>query len=134
MKQDRFQVCYSICGCEPIEWADRHFEEGLSSKLERSNPFRKARPFRNDRPDLISRQESDAIATHPSEHNSVVLLVDPKFKAWRSSREARDKRETASLKWLARKSVWKDMWYELSFERKRRQDHDRAFFAPYWGM
>lgn len=159
--QSRFGVPYSVCGCGHssggiTEKISRFF--GSSSKsgeksaksaisVDGSSSATMIASHKNPRPDLISVDDGDADATHPSEHNSVVVVRHPLSENSRKMREKTlQKRKKEMLK-IIEKGKYKDEWERLRFERalanerkqKRagdRRGHDDAFMAvvPYWGM
>lgn len=126
--KSRFGVPYSICGCGPTssgvtQTLSRIFKSGGNNAA--PNP-------KNARRDLISTEEDDADATHPSDHNSVQMIgnsaTDWSKKQRRKKFEKRDKE--------LEKGKFSDEWSKLQAERHRRNQHDRAFDAmvPYYGM
>lgn len=91
---------------------------------------------KNPRPDLVSIDDEDADATHPSEHNSVVVVQHAPSKYARLAREKKIQKRNKKMAMIAEKGRYKDEWERLRYERSRRSKHDDAFLAPvpYWGM
>ena len=139
--KSRFGVPYSVCGCGPTSsglfgMLSRFFRRvcRICGTSEGSNEG-VARPD-NLRPDLVSVDDEDADATHPSEHNSVVVVQHAASKHARRVREKKiQKREKVRAK-VAEKGQYKNEWERLKYERSSRSKHDEAFLAPvpYWGM
>ena len=101
-------------------------------------------PLVNRRPDLVSTEDEDANASHPSEHN--VEFGDPTSNI---ARRALDKREAkAQGRFYKAKqactSPKRDPWVQLQAERNSKRDgHKEAFtdpmvgaaaYYPYWGI
>lgn len=130
--QARFGVPYSVCGCAPVSTGG--VTEKLS-KLFKSKPEPTGDSLVNTRPDLVSIEDSDADATHPSEHNSVVLVKHAASEAARANRQKKLAKRMKELEKDAQKGKLDD-WERLRAERMRRDGHDTAFFMmmPYWGM
>jgi hypothetical protein len=135
--KSRFGVPYSVCGCGPTS-------SGVVEKLAR---FLGGRPStdgvnvglakpKNPRPDLVSINDEDADATHPSEHNSVVVVQHAASKVARQAREKKVQRHNKEMAKVAEKSRYKDEWERLRYQRALRSRHNDAFLAPipYWGM
>lgn len=160
--QSRFGVPYSVCGCgnsaggvtdkisrlfiSSSKSGEKSAKSGVSVDGSSSSAAMIA-ARKNPRPDLISVDDGDADATHPSEHNSVLVVRHPLSEYSRKLREKKlQKRKKEMLK-IIEKGKYKDEWERLRFERalanerkqKRagdRRGHDDAFMAvvPYWGM
>ena len=102
----------------------------MSEKL--SKIFKSSKASKNPRPDLTSTSDADADATHPSEHNSVVLIQHPPSEREREERQRKSaKRTEENMKAAAKGTL--DSWERMSIERLKRKDHDVAFTA-YWGV
>lgn len=91
---------------------------------------------KNPRPDLLSIDDEDADATHPSEHNSVMVVQHAASKYVRQTREKKLQRRNKEMAKIAEKSRYKDEWERLRYQRALRSKHNDAFLAPipYWGM
>ncbi|KAF8317035.1 uncharacterized protein EI90DRAFT_2943755 [Cantharellus anzutake] len=126
----RFGVPYSVCGCTPLTSTNR-----LMNKVSRILGGKKSqdKPIQNTRPDLVSTLDDDADATHPSEHNSVVI---PNHDAHRAERARKLGKRIKELEKDKEKGRLTD-WEKLRLERMQREGHDRAFIygaVPYWGL
>lgn len=91
--------------------------------------------------------DTDADATHPSEHNSVVVLGHTISEGSRKLREKKSEKRKKDMTKIIEKGKYKDEWERLRLHRalaserskKRAGDtpgHEEAFLAPvpYWGM
>ena len=140
--QNAFGVPYSVCGCVP----DPDRASGSLSRL--ASKFRSSKgqpvPLVNPRPDLVSTEDEDANASHPSEHN--VEFGDPDSLAAQralSKREGKAKGRLSKAK-LACTSPKRDPWVQLQAGRNLKRDgHKEAFtdpmlgaaaYYPYWGI
>ena len=98
----------------------------------------------NHRPDLVSTEDEDANASHPSEHN--IEFGDPnsqKARSALSSRAVKAQRMLSRAK-QACTSPKRDAWVQLQAERNSTQrGHKEAFtdpmqgaapYYPYWGI
>jgi hypothetical protein len=92
--------------------------------------------LKNPRPDIISIDDEDADATHPSEHNSVVVVQHAASISSRQSREKKLQKHNQAMAKIAEKGQYKDEWERLRYERALRSKHNAAFLAPvpYLGM
>jgi len=140
--QNAFGVPYSVCGCVPDpDTASGSFFR-LASMFQSSKGQRV--PLVNRRPDLVSTEDEDANASHPSEHN--VEFGDPSSQTARralSTREAKAQGRLNKAK-QACTSPKRDPWVQLQAERKSKRDgHKEAFtdpmlgtaaYYPYWGI
>lgn len=130
--QDAFGVPYSVCGCVPDPDTASGFFSRLASKFKssRGQPV----PLVNGRPDLISTEDEDANASHPSEHN--VEFGDPHSGIAlhaSSTREAKAQRRLIRAM-KARKVPKRDPWVQLQAERNSKHDgHKEAFTDPMLG-
>ena len=140
--QTAFGVPYSVCGCVPDPDKASGSLSRLASKFwsSKSQPV----PLVNSRPDLVSTEDEDANASHPSEHN--VEFGDPTSP---TARRALGKREAKSQGRFnkakqACTSPKRDPWVQLQAERNSKRDgHKEAFtdpmvgaaaYYPYWGI
>jgi hypothetical protein len=138
--QNAFGVPYSVCGCVP----DPDRESGTFSRL--ASRFQSSKgqlvSLVNRRPDLVSTEDEDANASHPSEHN--VEFGDPNSQ---KARRALGKREAKAQGRLRKAkqactSPKRDPWVQLQAERSSKRDgHKEAFtdpmlgaYYPYWGI
>ncbi|KAH7093904.1 hypothetical protein BKA62DRAFT_775752 [Auriculariales sp. MPI-PUGE-AT-0066] len=138
---ERFGVPYSLCGCVVSDDSRtsrtvrsvKALLPGLSRRSSSAPPAPN-----NPRPDLISSEDDgDEYASHPSDHNGVVVTNDWQLKDQRGQRQ---ERRTILLERRAR-DVQKgraDPWAELQQRRAGLQglSHDPAFFRTikYWGV
>ncbi|KAG8812482.1 hypothetical protein FRC18_002927 [Serendipita sp. 400] len=161
----RFGVPYSVCGCVPDGDSESllsrftskiignsgsshkrdssvsSIDSTSSSGHKREKSVTTLEPVVNSRPDLVSTEEDEADASHPSEHNQQFGDPDgrPAFKA-AYLREKRSAKCVAS----AKKGASRDPWRGLQAERnERRKEHKEAFtdphygsgaYYPYWGV
>jgi len=130
--QERFHVPYSVCGCTPLS------SGGMMNRISRLFGGKKPqnKPIHNARPDLVSILDDDADATHPSEHNSVVVSDHPEYDARRRERARKLEKRIKQLEKDKGKGKLSE-WERLRVERMQRNGHDRAFVyaaSPYWGM
>lgn len=142
ISQNAFGVPYSVCGCVP----DPDGASGTFSRL--AAKFRSSKeppaPLVNPRPDLVSTEDADANASHPSEHN--VEVGDPNSTTTRlalSRRTAKAERRLNRAK-QACTNPKRDPWVQLQAERNAKQDRHREAFTdpmlgaaayyPYWGI
>ncbi|KAF8305769.1 hypothetical protein DL93DRAFT_2144320 [Clavulina sp. PMI_390] len=148
--KSRFGVPYSVCGCGPLE-------EGLGDKISKlfTSKSKSAANAqigpKNPRPDLVSIDDADADATHPSEHNSVVFVPGkgrPSLDYGRRMREAKIAKRHKDMIKAMEKGKYRDEWERMRVQRalqqgrgranngRERNIHDAAFLAPipYWGM
>ena len=140
--QNAFGVPYSVCGCVP----DPDRASGSFFRL--ASKFRSSKgqpePLINRRPDLVSTEEEDANASHPSEHN--VEFGDPTSPTARSAlskREGKAQRRLNKAK-AACTSPKRDPWVQFQAGRNSKKDgHKEAFtdpmlgpaaYYPYWGI
>jgi len=139
--QKAFGVPYSVCGCVP----DRDRESGIFFQLASMFRSSKGQPVLviNSRPDLLSMEDEDADASHPSEHN--VDFGDPNSEVARSALSTREAKAYGRLYKASRcTSPKRDPWVNLQAERKLQRDgHKEAFtdpmlgaaaYYPYWGI
>ena len=140
--QNAFGVPYSVCGCVP----DPDEASGTLSRLAARlrSPKEQPAPLVNPRPDLVSTEDEDANASHPSEHN--VELGDPLSQTTRIAIHKRADKADSRLT-RARKACTnpkRDPWVQLQAERNAKRDgHKEAFtdpmlgaaaYYPYWGI
>jgi len=140
--QNAFGVPYSVCGCVP----DPDGASGTFSRLAAKFRSSKDQPAQlvNPRPDLVSTEDEDANASHPSEHN--VEVGDPSSQI---AQHALNKRTTKVERRLnkakqACTNPKRDPWVQLQAERHTKRDgHKEAFtdpmlgaaaYYPYWGI
>jgi hypothetical protein len=142
--QNAFGVPYSVCGCVPDP--DPEKESGILFRLTSKFQAPKGQPVPlfNRRPDLVSTEDEDANASHPSEHN--VEFGDPKSQtAGRASSKQKAKAQGRLSK--AKQACTRpkrDPWVQLQAERSSKLDgHKEAFtdpmlgaaaYYPYWGI
>jgi hypothetical protein len=145
--QQAFGVPYSVCGCVPDPDEASGTLSRLISKFRSSSKDEPApAALVNPRPDLISTEDEDANASHPSEHN--VEVGDPTAVMTQravSKRTAKAARRLERAK-TARTHPKRDPWVQLqaSQNAKRERDgHKEAFtdpmlgaaaYHPYWGI
>ena len=142
ISQNAFGVPYSVCGCVP----DPDEASGPLSRLAAKfrSPKAPPAPLVNPRPDLVSTEDDDANASHPSEHN--VEVGDPNSP---TAQRALGKRSAKAERRLSRArqactNPKRDPWVQLQAERNAKQDgHREAFtdpmlgaaaYYPYWGI
>lgn len=126
----RFGVPYSVCGCAPPP-------SSVASKL--SSIFRSkssSSTLDNTRSDLVSIEPSEVDATHPSEHDGVVLMNHAASDKRRAQREKKSQKQREESWKATEKGGPKDQWEQQNNKQAKRQDHPAAFSAavPYWGM
>ncbi|CEL53644.1 hypothetical protein RSOLAG1IB_06499 [Rhizoctonia solani AG-1 IB] len=122
--QQRWGVPYHVCGC-PRPPAPKPFNPGGTiSRIFRGKG--KAIEFSNSRPQLISTNECDAPTTHPSEHNSMVIVGQPLFQS------RRDNRANTYSEWdkqlrsdVEKGKVPSDGWEAMTIQRSA--GHDQGF-------
>ncbi|CAE6480069.1 unnamed protein product [Rhizoctonia solani] len=122
--EQRWGVPYHVCGCiHPQQ--DKPFNP--SEKLSRM--FRgkgKAPEFTNPRPDLVSTHDCEASTTHPSEHNSIVVVGQTLFQTRREERERKREKWAKQLRSDVDKGkVPPDGWEAMSLERAT--EHEQGF-------
>ena len=174
--KQRFGVPYSVCGCapDPIEstnpvtrLASKIFKRGskdLSTPgASTSNAASSTEPSSstsspqsgpaNSRPDLISSEADDANATHPSEHNSVLVVGNKLGEVRKAARKDEIERRAILAEKAHRKAVEKgkrESWMDVQVVNREKRDtekakerskdgdlaHDEAFskVIPYWGV
>ena len=93
---------------------------------------------KNPRPDLVTFADDGAPdATHPSDHNAVIVMGSQRARVARYERQLR---HSALLERRARdvERGRADPWTELQHRRaqRERERHDAAFYYPgaYWGV
>lgn len=125
--QARFGVPYSTCGCPlPSQPPLSRFANRLG--LSSSNTAYPSGP--------IAPSDADADATHPSEHNSLVVVGHPAAERARQQRQKElDSRRVRDAKALA-KDVKNGKLPEYERVKREKQlersnDHAFAFFAPF---
>ncbi|KAG8865591.1 hypothetical protein FRC20_009674 [Serendipita sp. 405] len=164
----RFGVPYSVCGCAPdadsgsllSRFTSKIISLGSSSSVHKrgnsvtsiasssSNTSHKMEQsiispeaIVNSRPDLMSIEEDEADATHPSEHNQ--QFGDPNSEFAQGTMRMREK-QSAKCVASAKKGASRDPWRGLQAERnENRKEHKEAFtdsqagsgvYYPYWGV
>ena len=117
--QKRFGSPYTVCGCLSPSEPERKsfFSRGSSAPADKQSPFINA----DDAAGNLN-------ATHPSEHNGVVVLVN-ESSAKRESRKV----TLSQKKELRDKAIRKGkagMWTEVQQRRAANSAHWDAFFHP----
>lgn len=144
----RYGVPYSVCGClSPSESGISQTMRRLSSIIPGSSKRKeraKSEPPgpRNQRPDLVSIDDDDADATHPSDHNSVVLATAHESAARRAQRERRLREQLERRRKTVeqgRADAWTQLQERRANQKRREADepaHQAAFFTPiaFWGV
>ena len=99
-------------------------------------------PLHNPRPDLISSEPEEAITSHPSEHNSVVLVGNANVHFQRQVRQKKREKLLAKRNQKVEKGT-ADQWTQLQARRQGGNEKDRdanqhadAFLLPipFWGV
>ncbi|KAH7101530.1 hypothetical protein BKA62DRAFT_703261 [Auriculariales sp. MPI-PUGE-AT-0066] len=142
-----FGVPYSVCGCvapSSESSTTRSMIRGLKSLLPGSskqpdNPGTLQQQPKNKRPDLVTLADGDEDATHPSDHNSVVIQGTGQA-AKQANRRMRhdvllDKR--AKQVELGKADPWAVLQQRRAMRRREEEAaHDAAFYYPmgYWGV
>lgn len=144
---------YSVCGCVPdvdqIPSSNpiKRLSKFLSKKKESDSEPPTLPQLVNSRPDLVSTEEEDADASHPSEHN--MEIGDPRGVRSQSLLRVREKSSTKTFK--NAKSACGDPktynpWTALQVDRNENKiksgrhkeaftDHNVAMmYYPYWGV
>jgi len=140
--QNAFGVPYSVCGCAPDP------DRASGSLFRLASKFRSSKdrpvPLVNPRPDLVSTEDEDANASHPSEHN--IDFGDPKSQIAQLalSKRAAEADKRFSRAKQACTNPKRDPWVQLQAERNSKRDgHKEAFtdpmmgaaaYHPYWGI
>lgn len=122
-----------MCGCAPITGSSRGFTQIIGRIFKSKSVHRGS--LTNPRPDLLSLEDIDADATHPSEHNSVVLVNHSASDAKRSVRQGKLANHMKELDMDTRGGNL-DVWETLRAERLERAGHNTAFLMtiPNWTM
>jgi len=140
--QNAFGVPYSVCGCVPDP--DRASGSLFRSASTFRSPKDRPVPLINHRPDLVSTEDEDANASHPSEHN--IDFGDPNSQTAQLAlrNQAAKAHERLSGAKRACANPKRDPWVQLQAERNSRRDgHKEAFtdpmmgaaeYYPYWGI
>jgi len=138
----RFGVPYSVCGCAPDPIQSNTFSK-LASKIFKPDAAKRetSAELKNERPDLVSAEEADADATHPSEHNSVLVMGYKFGEAIKKVRTAQvDRRVKDATKQRQkneekqRTTTWTDI--QIRNRENARANHVEAYSAmyPYPGL
>ncbi|QRV82577.1 dammaradiene synthase [Ceratobasidium sp. AG-Ba] len=127
--QMHYGVPYHVCGCIHRPPKTPSDPIGTISKV----VLGKDKPppnFSNTRPDLLSTLDSNASLTHPSEHNSILLV------GVGATAEHREKRRRVHTGWqsqnlaiISKGKVAEDGWESMSI--RRAEDHNQAFMRPF---
>ncbi|CAE6469358.1 unnamed protein product [Rhizoctonia solani] len=125
--EQRWGVPYHICGCSRPP-APKPFNPGQTiSRIFRGKG--KAMEFSNPRPQLVSTNECDAPTTHPSEHNSMVIMGQPLFQSRRNNRTLMYTKWDKQLRSDVEKGrVPPDGWEAMSIQRSA--GHNQGFMRP----
>ena len=124
--QERFGVPYSLCGClPPLKAVNVTSWGGLFSR----NGKTKVEVFANPRPDLVSTEDMNAMETHPSDHNAIVMLnpSNEARSAEKTQRKEIDKRSQEIAKAISKSKT--DRWAELQ-QKRHHEKHELSFLCP----
>ncbi|KAB5589607.1 Dammaradiene synthase [Ceratobasidium theobromae] len=126
--QQRWGIPYHVCGC-PRPPLDKPFNPGETfSRIFRGKGKAPAE-FYNNRPQLASTHDCDAPNTHPSEHNSILVVGQPLSETWRAARvKKRDKWDKQVRSDVSKGKVPPDGWEAMSLQRA--EGHEQGFMRP----
>ncbi|CAE6479488.1 unnamed protein product [Rhizoctonia solani] len=125
--EQRWGVPFHICGCiHPPQ--DKPFNP--SEKLSRMFRGKGKHPeFNNPRPNLVSTHDCEAGSTHPSEHNSIVIVEQNLFLTRRDGRAHKHEKWAKQLCFDVEKGkVPREGWEAMSVSRSA--GHDQGFMRP----
>ncbi|CAE6447566.1 unnamed protein product [Rhizoctonia solani] len=125
--EKRWGIPYHVCGCvHPPQ--DKPFDP--SEKLSRIFRGKSKHPeFTNSRPHLVSTHDCESGSTHPSEHNSIVVVQQTVFENRREDRKHKHEKWAKQLHSDVDKGkVPPDGWEAMSMQRAA--GHDQGFMRP----
>ncbi|KAH7318890.1 hypothetical protein B0J17DRAFT_773168 [Rhizoctonia solani] len=125
--EQRWGVPYHVCGCiHPSQ--DKPFDP--SEKLSRIFRGKSKHPdFTNPQPHLVSTHDCESGSTHPSEHNSIVIVQQTLFQTRREDRTHKREKWAKQLRSDVDKGkVPPDGWEAMSVQRAG--GHEPGFMRP----